>query len=91
MAGHDTVAFTLSWMLYELAKHPDDQKRLRDEIRALRAQIPANTIFTNADLESLPFTNAVIKVLYILRLTLKRFTRFIVFRRPCVCTPFFLL
>ncbi|KAF7421226.1 hypothetical protein PC9H_011747 [Pleurotus ostreatus] len=61
LAGHDTVAFTLSWMLYELAKHPDDQKRLRDEIRALRTQIPANTTFTTADLESLPFTNAVIK------------------------------
>ncbi|KAG9217624.1 hypothetical protein CCMSSC00406_0010165 [Pleurotus cornucopiae] len=61
LAGHDTVASSLSWMLYELAKHPDDQKRIREEIRALRAQLPAEAAFTMADLDSLPYTNASIK------------------------------
>ncbi|KAF7421223.1 hypothetical protein PC9H_011744 [Pleurotus ostreatus] len=62
LAGHDTVASSLSWMLYELAKHPDDQKRIREEIRALRAQLPAEAAFTIADLDSLSYTNATIKV-----------------------------
>ncbi|KAJ8690780.1 hypothetical protein PTI98_012179 [Pleurotus ostreatus] len=61
LAGHDTVASSLSWMLYELAKHPDDQKRIREEIRALRAQLPAEAAFTIADLDSLSYTNATIK------------------------------
>ncbi|KAF4568504.1 hypothetical protein EYR36_010516 [Pleurotus pulmonarius] len=61
LAGHDTVASSLSWMLYELAKHPDDQRRIREEIRALRAQLPVDAAFTIADLDSLPYTNATIK------------------------------
>ena len=32
LAGRDTTASTLSWTFYELAKHPEVLKRLRQEI-----------------------------------------------------------
>jgi len=35
MAAHDTTTSTLTSMLYELAKHPEWQERLRDESRSL--------------------------------------------------------
>lgn len=31
-AGHDTTGHTLTWLLYELCKHPEYKKRLIDEI-----------------------------------------------------------
>ncbi|KAI0395553.1 cytochrome P450 [Xylariaceae sp. FL0594] len=33
-AGHETTATALTWAVYALSKHPDMQKRLREEIRA---------------------------------------------------------
>lgn len=50
--------------MYELAHHPDDQARIRAEITAKRAKFSANSQedFSITDLESLPFTNAAIKV-----------------------------
>ncbi|KAI0715286.1 cytochrome P450 [Earliella scabrosa] len=36
LAGHETTASTVSWLLWELAKNPDYQTRLRAEIRAAR-------------------------------------------------------
>ena len=41
LAGHETTASTLSWLLYELAHKPKFQARVRDEIRAARAQVSA--------------------------------------------------
>ena len=38
-AAQDTTSGTLSWMLYELAKRPDYQARIRAEIRAGRARV----------------------------------------------------
>lgn len=63
-AGHETTATTLTWIMYELANHPEDQARVREEIRAKRLKIAANgqLDFTSTDLESFTFTNAVIKV-----------------------------
>jgi cytochrome P450 len=29
---------SLTWLLYELSKHPEDQQRIRHEIKAARAQ-----------------------------------------------------
>lgn len=62
LVGHDTTANTLTWLLYELSKHPGDQNRVRDEIQALRARLPIDAPFTTTDLVSLTFTDATIKV-----------------------------
>ena len=35
VAGYDTTGMTLSWICYELAKNPDLQKRLQDEVDAV--------------------------------------------------------
>mmetsp|Transcript_361 Transcript_361/g.900 ORF Transcript_361/g.900 Transcript_361/m.900 type:complete len:502 (+) Transcript_361:271-1776(+) len=35
VAGSDTTAISLSWILSELAKNPDEQKRLRDALQPL--------------------------------------------------------
>jgi cytochrome P450 len=50
--------------MYELAKHPEDQARVREEVQTKRLKITANgqRDFTATDLESMTFTNAVIKV-----------------------------
>ena len=34
-AGHDSTSSSLSWCLYNLAKHPQQQQRCREEITAL--------------------------------------------------------
>jgi hypothetical protein len=34
-SGHDTTASGLSWVLYNLAKHPEYQERCRQEVREL--------------------------------------------------------
>lgn len=72
----------------ELSKHPDDQKRIRDEIAALKSRTSAHTAeFTVADLDSLAYTNAVIKVSYFAQI-LRHFHLKQVFfsRSPCVYT-----
>uniref|UniRef100_A0A8H7XN92 Cytochrome P450 n=1 Tax=Psilocybe cubensis TaxID=181762 RepID=A0A8H7XN92_PSICU len=63
-AGHETTATTLTWIMYELARHPEDQERVREEIRTKRQKVTANgqKDFTSTDLESFTFTNACIKI-----------------------------
>lgn len=64
LAGHETSATTLCWVLLELARHPDVQARLRKEIRETEAAIHARggSDFTASDLDSMPYLNAVLKV-----------------------------
>jgi hypothetical protein len=64
LAGHETSATTLCWVLLEIAKHPDVQKRLREEIRAMEQAIHArgDVDFTATDLDGMPYLSAVIKV-----------------------------
>ncbi|RPD81959.1 cytochrome P450 [Lentinus tigrinus ALCF2SS1-7] len=54
-AGHETTASTLSWMLYELSKHPDYQARMRAEIKAARQAMHArgDSRFSIEDLDSM--------------------------------------
>ncbi|KAH7911357.1 cytochrome P450 [Hygrophoropsis aurantiaca] len=63
LAGHETTASTMSWFLYELAKHPDDQQKIREEIATFRSTIHArgDEDFGPSDFEAMSFTNAALK------------------------------
>jgi cytochrome P450 len=61
IAGHDTTSNTLTWILWELAKDQESQRRLREEIAAMRAKKTGNATFTAADYDNMPFLNAIIK------------------------------
>ncbi|KAI0340347.1 cytochrome P450 [Trametopsis cervina] len=65
LAGHETTANTLSWLLWELSKTPDYQVKLREEIRAKRSEIATKygggADFKMEDLESMPFLQAMLK------------------------------
>lgn len=72
LAGHETTANTLTWLLWELAKHPHIQDRLREEIREKREEISLRDFrgneddedadFRMDDLEGMPFLQALLKV-----------------------------
>ena len=56
-AGHETTATMLTYVYYELSRHPDMQRRLYDEVaEVLQGQAPAA-----GDLGRLPYTQAVIR------------------------------
>jgi cytochrome P450 len=55
-AGHDTTASALSWAVYLLATHPDEEKKLVEEFRSLESTNP-----DFQELSSLPFLDAVVK------------------------------
>ncbi len=61
LAGHETSASTLSWVLYELSRHPEDQARCRQEIAELRQRV-GDVPFSTQDYDGLPFLNAILKV-----------------------------
>ena len=60
-AGHDTSAKTLMWYFYEIAQHPEAQVRIREEIAVVRARATGEE-FTVADLDSMVYTLATLKV-----------------------------
>jgi cytochrome P450 len=60
-AGYETTVTSLGWILFELATHPDEQRRLRDEIYSVRAADDVDDTGT-VNFDTLPFLNAVIKV-----------------------------
>lgn len=61
-AGHETTASALTWAVYCLCKHPDTQKRLREE---LRTELPAisdpNAQISSTEIDRLPYLNAVLQ------------------------------
>ncbi|KIY62358.1 cytochrome P450 [Cylindrobasidium torrendii FP15055 ss-10] len=61
LAGQETVANSLGFLMYELATHPDDQQQVREEVQALYAKKAGNTHLEPRDYDSLPYLNAVIK------------------------------
>ena len=61
LAGHDTTASTLSWFLWEIAKHPESQERIRTEVAAFRQQNGEEPP-TAADLDNMTYTQAALKV-----------------------------
>ncbi len=57
LAGHETTANALTWVLYLLSQHPDAERRLRAELAtALGGRLP-----TVADLPNLPYTRMVLE------------------------------
>ena len=66
IAGHETTANTLTWLLWELSKEPKYQVQLREEIRQKREEIlhksGPGVDFSMEDLESMPFLQALLKV-----------------------------
>ncbi|KAG6835177.1 hypothetical protein H0H93_004249, partial [Arthromyces matolae] len=63
LAGHETTANTLSWALLELATRPDIQAKLREEIENVQRTYLSrgDSHYTPADLDSMPYLNAVLK------------------------------
>jgi len=59
-AGYETTVTSLSWILFELATHPDEQSRLRDEVYSVQTAGYFNDTAT-VNFDELPFLNAVIK------------------------------
>ncbi|KIJ43530.1 hypothetical protein M422DRAFT_253106 [Sphaerobolus stellatus SS14] len=55
LAGHETTANMLTWALYELARHPDFQTEIRDEIKSTREKATSreNPELSVADLDSM--------------------------------------
>lgn len=63
-AGHETTASTLTFLLYELARCPEYQTRMRDEVKAARRQVLARggSHFETDDLDSMVVVTNAIKV-----------------------------
>ncbi|KAI0306228.1 cytochrome P450 [Multifurca ochricompacta] len=59
-AGHDTTANSLTWYLWEIAKHPESQERIRAEIAAIRAKKGGEEL-SASDLDGMTFTQATLK------------------------------
>lgn len=64
LAGHETTANTITWLLWELAKHPEYQEKMRAEVRQKRAEIAArgDSDFSMEDLENMVYLQAALKV-----------------------------
>ncbi|KAI0641434.1 PAH-inducible cytochrome P450 monooxygenase PC-PAH 1 [Trametes meyenii] len=63
LAGHESTAYSISWMLYELARHPKYQTKLRDEVKAIRAQVAerGDSDFSVSDLDAMTYVLATMK------------------------------
>ena len=64
LGGLETTAQTLGWILFELARNPYMQTKLRNEIRSVDqiVQSRVDREFTPADLDSMTYLNAFMKV-----------------------------
>ena len=64
LAGHETTASTMNWLLWELSKDAEYQTLCREEIARIRAEVVArgDRDFSIADLENMPHIVAIIKV-----------------------------
>ncbi|KAI3612433.1 cytochrome p450 [Moniliophthora roreri] len=58
IAGQDTTGNTLAWAFYELARHPQWQDKIREEIVESRSRVGE---LTYAELEAMPCLNAYLK------------------------------
>ncbi|KAG7087879.1 hypothetical protein E1B28_011927 [Marasmius oreades] len=58
-AGHHTTGYTLSWILYEIAAHPEDQAKVYEEIKHIRETNSGG--LTSSDYDSMSHLNLVLK------------------------------
>ncbi|KAI1316671.1 hypothetical protein EDD11_009627 [Mortierella claussenii] len=58
-AGHETTSASLSWLFYQLARHPEVQSRLREETRQLYKDTNGTPSYD--ELSALPYLSAVIR------------------------------
>jgi len=63
LAGHETTSNSMSFMLWELAKHQDVQACLRREIESARAANDG-ALFAADDFDGMPYLQAVVKELF---------------------------
>ncbi|KAL4062012.1 cytochrome P450 [Scleroderma citrinum] len=63
IGGHETTSHTVEWALLELARRPHMQSKVRAEIREREAAIRlrADSTFTVADFDAMPYTVAFLK------------------------------
>lgn len=61
LAGHETTANTINWIIYELCLQPQIQMRLRKEIHE-KEKLKQGDEWTWQELEGMPYLVAVIKV-----------------------------
>ncbi|KAH9935136.1 PAH-inducible cytochrome P450 monooxygenase PC-PAH 1 [Epithele typhae] len=63
LAGHETTASSMTWILWELAKHPEYQSKIRAEVRAVRARVTGrgDSEYSVADLDTMTYTLAAMK------------------------------
>ncbi|SJL05095.1 uncharacterized protein ARMOST_08467 [Armillaria ostoyae] len=59
VAGHDTTAGAIAWLLYELSRHPEVQTKVREEIAVAKSKAPG--ALTWGDYDAMAWLNAVIK------------------------------
>ncbi|KAJ3800317.1 cytochrome P450 [Lentinula aff. detonsa] len=60
LAGHETSSTSLVWCILEISRHPEVQKKLREEIRATERKLNGRD-FTAADFDNMPYMIAVLK------------------------------
>ncbi|KAI9458346.1 cytochrome P450 [Lactarius psammicola] len=62
LAGQETTASTLTWFLWEIARHPESQERIREEIAAVYRRTDASGAeLSTADLDGMAYTQAALK------------------------------
>lgn len=64
LAGHETTASTMNWLLWELSKDLEYQALCREEIARVRSQVIArgDDDLSITDMENMPYVTAIIKV-----------------------------
>ncbi|KAK0472202.1 cytochrome P450 [Armillaria novae-zelandiae] len=59
LAGYDTIAGAIAWLLYELSRHPEVQMKVREEIATAKSKAPG--ALTWDDYDAMSWLNAAIK------------------------------
>lgn len=59
VAGHETTAAAMTWAVYMLCRHPEVQRRLRDEVRERLPSIDSDVDVASVDIDRMPYLNAV--------------------------------